>query len=237
MTENLPNSNKLDSSCFFCAKRSKVFDVLTEDELAKINCAKVSVHFRSNEILFKSGTPAYNFFCITGGLVKLLIDSSNEDELVIVNLVKPVNYIFDPGYFLSKSHQLTAVTLKETKVCLIDVNIMLKTIASNAAFGFEYMKHMSGQYSRMLHRIKIHSRRQVFGRMADLLLMLSEEIYESDEINLDLTRQDLADLSRMTKESAIRVLKHFEKDGIIRLNGNKIKLNDVQKLHEIRKVG
>lgn len=237
MAENKLTRNTEEVNCFFCAKRSKVFDVLTEAELSSIDCSKVNVHFRAGEILFKSGTPAYNFFCITQGLVKLLIDSSSEDELVIMNLVKPVNYIFDPGYFISKSHHLSAIALKETKVCLIDVNIMLKIIATNSAFGFEFMKHVSGQYSRMLHRIKIHSRRQVFGRMADLLLMLSEEIYESEELALDLTRQDLADLSRMTKESAIRVLKYFEKDGIIKLSGNNIKLIDVQKLHEIRKVG
>ena len=45
-----------------------------------------------------------------------------------------------------------------------------------------------------------------------------------------LSRQDLADLTAMSKDSAIRILKDFERDGVIDLNGNELSILNMDQL-------
>ena len=63
--------------------------------------------------------------------------------------------------------------------------------------------------------------------------------YEADGCTLKicLTREDLANLSNMTTANAIRTLSNFATEGIVGLNGKKIKIIDKEKLEQINNQG
>ncbi len=71
------------------------------------------------------------------------------------------------------------------------------------------------------------------GRMADGLLYLSKVFFENDTFKLHLSRQEIADLTAMSKDSAIRILKDFERDRLISLNGNELSILDTDQLQNI----
>ena len=75
------------------------------------------------------------------------------------------------------------------------------------------------------------------GRIADALIYLSSEIYESQVIGSEITRQDMADYTSMSKDSAIRILKELERDGIIALEGRNIEILANDRLQEISQRG
>jgi CRP/FNR family transcriptional regulator len=50
---------------------------------------------------------------------------------------------------------------------------------------------------------------------------------------LHLSRQEIADLTAMSKDSAIRILKDFERDGIISMQGNQMSILDKDQLKDI----
>jgi CRP/FNR family transcriptional regulator len=71
------------------------------------------------------------------------------------------------------------------------------------------------------------------GRLADVLIYLSEKIYNSRIFDLTITRQEIGEMSNMTKESATRILKEFEQARIIRLETKHIELTDYEKLQQL----
>lgn len=75
------------------------------------------------------------------------------------------------------------------------------------------------------------------GRVADTLLFLKNEIHGSNPYQFVLTKQELADMSGMTKESFIRNLKEFEDSGIIQHTRNSINILKEEDLIEISKNG
>ena len=81
------------------------------------------------------------------------------------------------------------------------------------------------------------TQKQMHGKIADALIYLSEKIYNSLEFELTVSRQDLADMTAMSKDSAIRILKELEKDGIIIINGRKISIPGMELLKEISAKG
>jgi CRP/FNR family transcriptional regulator len=81
------------------------------------------------------------------------------------------------------------------------------------------------------------SQKQMHGRMADALIYLSKNIYSNQSIGEEISRMDIAEYTCMSKDSAIRVLKEFERDQIISLHGKQIEILDSNKLNEIADKG
>jgi CRP/FNR family transcriptional regulator len=75
------------------------------------------------------------------------------------------------------------------------------------------------------------------GRLADALIYLSNFVYTDSKFSLHLSRQDLADLSSMAKDSVSRILKEFENDNVIKQNNNRMEIISTDKLIEISMKG
>lgn len=227
---------QLSNSCLVCKKSSDIFNVLSTSEIKNIDCHRASIHYNSGEIIFKQGAPANFFVCVTSGLVKLYIEHYNSRNLII-GLTRPINYIFEPGPFVDSRHHVSAVACEETTACLIDVAAMKEVISGNTNFANEFISKISHQSVMLFDRISSSTQKHVYGKVADTLLYLYPGIYQDNPFELSLSRQDLADMSGMTKESLIRVLKKFKEEKILLLEGNDIEILDRDKLEDISRKG
>lgn len=79
--------------------------------------------------------------------------------------------------------------------------------------------------------------KQMPGRLAETLLYLSNHVYGTDSFHTELSRQDIADLSAMTKESAIRIIKEFKDSGILAVEGLDFSILNKEKLISISITG
>lgn len=75
------------------------------------------------------------------------------------------------------------------------------------------------------------------GRMADTLLYINSLKAANPDIFQLLSRKDIADFAGISTESAVKLLKSFEKDGLIELNEKDILLVNYTELQEISKKG
>jgi len=76
-----------------------------------------------------------------------------------------------------------------------------------------------------------------YGRLADLLLCLAGNIFRSETFLLDITRKELAELAGMSTENVIRILKQFQKDKLISLDGKTFGIIDRDGLRKICSIG
>jgi CRP/FNR family transcriptional regulator len=75
------------------------------------------------------------------------------------------------------------------------------------------------------------------GRLAGTLLYLDSLRSEAPDIFQFLSRKDLADFAGISTESAVKLLKLFEKDGLIELDEKDVILKNHGSLSEISKRG
>ena len=73
--------------------------------------------------------------------------------------------------------------------------------------------------------------------MADILLCMSDRIFGSKAFNLPISKKDLAELTGMSAETAVRILKQFQKDGLIQMDGKAIEVIDYERLSIICETG
>ena len=72
--------------------------------------------------------------------------------------------------------------------------------------------------------------------MAEAIIYLKDQPFNNGSIT-NVSKQDLAEMTAMTKESAIRVLKEFKDDGIIEIVDQAIKVLDKKALEQITLYG
>ncbi|HEY4789411.1 MAG TPA: helix-turn-helix domain-containing protein, partial [Bacteroidales bacterium] len=106
-------------------------------------------------------------------------------------------------------------------------------IRKNPNFAEAFIANYSSNSIKTLDRMFSLTQKQMHGRIADVLLYLSKEVFNSSNFELSLSRQDIGELSGMTKDSAIRILKEFENEQIIRLEGKKVSISNNEILEEI----
>jgi len=226
----------LEASCMHCHTRSDIFETLENDEIERVETCRVSMHYNAGEIIFKQGSPCYDFVCVTSGLVKLYIESENDHRLII-GFAKPIDYIFVPGAYVDKRHHFTAVACEDTTACLVEAEIIQNLVRTNQNFANSFIRKISSQTIELFEQISSLTQKQIPGRMADTLIYLSSKVYNSNPFTTNLIRQDLADLSVMTKESAIRILRTFKDDELIKIDGNQIEIVNMQMLETISRNG
>lgn len=228
--------NQPECSCQDCIKRNPIFNSLTYEQIEKVSLSKFTTRYKPGETIFKQGTLLTHILSLTEGLAKIVLEGYNDRNLLL-KISKAGEFIGGPGLFTDKKMHYTVTALTECKGCFIDVQTIYEYISINKDFTIALFSHINRAAIYNFNRFIALTQKQMQGRIADAILYLSKEIYQSDKFTMDISRQDLADLTAMSKESAIRILKEFKDDGIIRLNNNDLEILRLDKLNMISATG
>lgn len=230
------NVKKLCNGCDECNQKSPLFKELSHEELDIINQDRYSVRFHEGEVILKQGTKADYLVSVVEGFAKTCIEGHNQRNLIL-DYIRPWRLVGGPAAHLGDKHRYSVIAVKQTLVCFLDVKNFSKIISTNGNFAEKVLIHCSGNYLNALERMVGLSQKQMHGRIADALIYLSKEIYHNHTIGSEISRQDMADYTSMSKDSAIRILKEFERDGIIRLDGRYVEILEQKRLNEISQRG
>ncbi len=228
--------NNPDTDCRHCELKSPLFCYLKDEELDLVSKNKNMVVFRKGETICKQGTQMSQVISVTSGLAKLYLESPNQHDSII-SIIKPSHFIGGPGIYLDQKHHYSVTALQDTTVCFIALQLFKELIDENRGFAHELLKEMSKNIISIYNRLSLLTLKQMPGRMADTLLYLFEEIFQDNKFPLVLSKKDLAGLSGMAKDSAVKVLREFQHAGIIDYKNNHIVLKNGEALHRISKTG
>lgn len=220
------------TSCDMCNKKSQLFQMLSEEEEAILNMNRYEVVFKTGENIIKQGTAATHLIMLTSGMAKLFIEGLDSKNLIL-ELIQPWKLFGGPGIYNDNRYHYSVTAIEPTSTCFIDCQQIKHLIRKNPDFAEAFIANFSYTSVKTLDRMVSLTQKQMHGRIADVLLYLSKEVYNSPDFELSLSRQDIGDLSGMTKDSAIRILKEFENEDIIKLEGKKVSIAKNRVLEEI----
>ena len=218
--------------CEDCMHKAPYFQILNKEELAIINKNRYSVRYKAGEMIQKQGTSSTHILSLIYGYVKVYIEGVGDRNLLL-EMQKPWALLGGPGVHTDGKLHYSVSALTDTALCFISADSFKEVMQINCEFANQLISHVSQQAIIMFDKIISHTQKQMHGRMADGLLYLSKDFYNSQKFTMHLTRQDMADLTAMSKDSAIRILKDFERDGIISLKGNDLNILDMDHLIDI----
>jgi CRP-like cAMP-binding protein len=219
-------------NCEKCNDRIGLFAGLTNEEMKVINDNRYEVHFKLGENIVKQGTAASNLVFLTSGLAKEFIEGYDQRNLIL-EILKPWSVFGGTGIYVDMRYHYSVSALEESTACFIDTVNFKKLIRMNPDFAERFMSYCGTCSTKTFERFVSLTQKQMHGRIADVLIYLAESIYNSNNFDMTLSRLDVSEFSGMSKDSAIRILKEFENEGIIEANGKSISINKMELLKEI----
>jgi len=222
--------------CIVGNQHLSCFEELTEDEKRILEDHTMEVSFKKGESIAKQGAFASNVIFLKSGLVKVYLEGDSRH--LILEIVPPERLLSLSSLFEGNSTFLySAATYVESTANLIDARIFRQLIHTNAHFASRIINILNENTAQLYSRFYALTCKQAHGRVADILLCLSKKIYKSEKFELTIGRGDLAELTGLSQESVIRILKEFRKEKLIELNGKSMELLNLELLNKISHYG
>ena len=221
---------------FICNIDAPCFQMLSPEEVELIRAAKTQVSFRKGDNLTKQGAFAsYVLFVITG-LAKQYIEGDSSKSFNL-RIIKPGEFVGLSAVFTKNKFNYSSVAITDCQVYLIEKESIANIVQQNGMFGFNIIKRYCEQNVNLFDTLRNMMYKQMNGRIADTLLYIDSLKNQIPEIFQLLSRKDIADFAGISTESAVKLLKSFEKDLLIELHEKDIQLIDYNTLNEISRKG
>ena len=191
---------------------------LDDKGVTECNEHKTTNAYKKGKVVFYEGNQAYGLYCVFSGRIKLY-KTGVDGKQQIVRIAGPGDLLGYRSLFAQEPYHATAEALEEATICCIDKNAFFPVLAKNPTLAINIIKKLSKELRAAEDLATSIAQRSVRERMAELLLMLKETYGKPGKkgvrINLELSREEMAEMIGITQETAIRLLSEFKQDGLI----------------------
>lgn len=171
------------------------------------------MHFRRNEEIFGEGESAEYVYRVVSGAVRT-IRFSSDGRRQILNFYLPGD-IFGLEY--GAQHSLSAEAIADTDIALVRRSLIDTAAAQDAAAARALINLVQRQLQNAQEHALVLGRKGAGERVAAFLLQLADRVTSQCEIDLPMSRADIADYLALTIETVSRAFTQMERDRTIAL--------------------
>jgi CRP/FNR family transcriptional regulator len=217
-------------------KRCPLFAGLKEEDLKRIRAVASLRQVGKRGILFGEGEEAKGFYVILSGKVKLY-KISPEGKEQILHVVSAPDAFAEAALFLEGSYPAFAEALTDSQLLFFPKRDFIQLIERNPKLSINMIVSLSHFLRRFASLIEELSLKEVSSRIAkyliDLSMRLSKEGKSPKEVELDLSKTQLASKLGTISETLSRTLAKMKAKGIIDVKGNRILILNREALEEL----
>lgn len=215
--------------CRGCPYQSAFYRSLTDAQLDLIDQHRCEMTYQPGDVIVKQGNVCTHVYSFVQGLAKVHISIADDKDLII-RLIKGGEFIAGSSLETSSRQIYSVTAVEETKVCLIDVSVIDQLTKENNSFAHDLLRHFYKSLAFTTDRLtSIYTKRHL-GRLADVLIYLSEQVYHDTTFHLSLSKYELADFAGISRENLYRLLKSLEDDKILKLHNHTVEILHPDKL-------
>jgi len=224
------------SGCTLSYHQCRCFEKLSDEQKDFLDTNSVTINYRKGEMICKQGGFVSHVMYMEKGLAKVFLENSSNS--LVLRIIPDGNFLGLSSISEEYSNfPYSAMAYVDSEIRQIDVNAFRTLMEQNHDFTKEIIDILSANSLQIYGRFFCLTYKQAFGRLADILLCLSDRIFKTTEFDLPLSRKELAELSGMSAETVIRMLKEFNEEGIIKMDGKVIEVIDYPRLKQISDTG
>ncbi len=206
---------------FFGAMPAKVID-----ELVRISSV---ISVSKGEYLFYEGENPRGMFILAKGAVKIFKYSTEGREQVLT-VEKPVGIIAELPLLDGQPYPANALALEDCCMLLIPKDEFLRIVQKRPELALAIIKNLSIRLRHLVMLIEEISFLDVYQRLAKYLL---KESKGRTEFTITHTNTEVASIIGTVRELVSRNLSRLVNEGVIELEGKKVRIIDEEKLKEL----
>lgn len=213
--------------------------VLTAEERQTVQKESTIVRYGKNEQIYREEDIPEAVMMLVSGKVRIYKEGIGQRPQII-RMLKPHELFAYRAVIAGDGFNTSASAFEDSVVYRLPKDTFLRIIRNNSEFCFRMMVIMAKNLAFSELQTVNLTQKHIRGRLAESLLTLKNKYGVDDDgvtISMYMSREDLANLSNMTTSNAIRTLSQFASEGIVGIDGRKIKLLNEPALTRISRLG
>ncbi len=219
-----------------CAKKVPIFSNLENEQIEKITGVIARKKFKKGEVIFLQGSLLDGLYIINKGKIKIY-RYTKEGKEQILYILSDSDFFGELSLLRAEEVSFNAEAIDDVNICMIQKKDFDKILALNPEISVKILDVIGGRLSKLETLVQSLGTKDIEARIAQMLLELAEEFgvqkKNSIEMEIPLTREDMANFIGVTRETISRKLSLLHDEGVIDLIGNKkIVILDIEALKE-----
>lgn len=213
-----------------------LFEGLSSEDIRDLAEIARERPFQKRETIFSEGQQGSGFYVVMSGRVKIFKVSAEGKEQIL--------HIFGPGepfgevpVFAGRNFPANAEAIENSRFLFFPRESFVGLIRRNPSIALNMLAVLSRRLRVFSNLIEDLSLKEVPGRLAAYLLYLSEKEKGVKELELTITKAQLASLLGTIPETLSRILGKMSAQGFIESDGRKIRLVDPRGLEALAHSG
>lgn len=209
-----------------------LFQGLPKQQLEEVVDITTDQTFQKGQTVFSEGEEASGFYVVISGQVKIFKLSSEGKEQILHFVARGESFgevpMFTGGRF--PAH---AEAVERSRIFFFPRIFFLELIRKDPSLAMNMLADLSGRLRRFTLLVEELSLKEVPSRLAAHLLYLSERENDSGDLELTITKGQLASLLGTIPETISRILGKMSSQDIIKVRGRKISIRNRKRLEDL----
>ncbi len=203
----------------------EIFHGLNAGEIKALEESSSTRSFPKNTVVIHENDPADSLFVIEAGKVKVYCSDKNGKEF-IMNTLGPGDYFGELALLDDATRSASVRTVEKSEFRVVMKDEFNQVLDDHPNIARQLIRNLAGRVRKLTADVKSLALQDVYGRVANVLMDLSEERGDGTLfIPEKLTQQDIADRVGASREMVARILKDLTIGEYIRFEGRHIIIN------------
>jgi CRP/FNR family transcriptional regulator len=213
-----------------------LFEGLPGEQLEDLAGIVQEPNFRKGQAIFSEGDEGAGFYVVASGRVKVF-KLSSEGKEQILHILGPGEPFGEVPVFAGQHFPANAEAMEESRLFFFRREAFVRLIKKNPGLALNMLAVLSRRLRTFASLIEDLSLKEVPGRLAAYLLYLSKKDRGSKDLELTITKAQLASLLGTIPETLSRILGRMSAEGLIETDGRKITLLDPEAIEDLAESG
>ena len=214
-------------------RRIPVFEDLAPEDLQLIIRVTAERRIARNQAVFCEGDPGEGFHYIRSGRVKVIKLSADGREHIL-NILGPGDVFAEVLLFNEAPYPATAIAVEDAVIGVIRNRELEALLVAHPRLAVHVIRVMSKKLQYIQSRIKLLALSDSQAKVAQALDYLTERYGRQTErgweVELEINRQDLANMAGTTRETVSRVFRTLKDEGVIEDEERRLVVLDRERL-------
>jgi CRP/FNR family transcriptional regulator, cyclic AMP receptor protein len=202
-----------------------LFAVLTENQLEVLTSVVSRKGFPRGTTIIAAGDMTDSLYVIISGRLKVMMTDDDGGE-VILAILSANEFFGEMGLLDDAPRSASVVAIEPCELLSLSKKDFKKCMAENFEMTMTVMRGIVKRLREADKKIGSLALMDVYGRVARLLLEMSETIDGQKVVTKKLAKQDIAKMIGASREMVSRVMKDLQTGGFIEVKGGSIFLKD-----------
>src|SRR6185295_7354560 len=175
--------------------------------------------------IMHEGDPTDSLYIVISGRLKVMMGEADGKE-TILSIIGPGEFFGEMGLIDDNPRSASVVAIEPCELLALTRRDFRKCLVENLGLAMAVMRVLVRRLREADRKIGSLAMLDVYGRVARLLLDMSEDVNGERVVTRRLTKQDIGKMVGATREMVSKVMKDLQVNGYIDVQGSTIVLRD-----------